>query len=237
MAVAGDDVILKYLELDQAILKAVNKILGGKGTQLEIMQFILSPAFDEMIYDLGLTETLKAYDVSLLKSSASQVKTLNKVIKVAEKQITISTTEEVLRQAKRFSAKGMNDASIKIFQDTLTNQIASGVARKDILLQMESIPLTTTQLQTNVHTAYSSINRSITAVAFEDQPEQKFFYEGGTIPTSSPQCEWLVNNQNPGGYTKAEIDAGISTPDGAISWQGRIPNFNCIHEWLPIELE
>ena len=77
----------------------------------------------------------------------------------------------------------------------------------------------------------------------------RYRYIGGVIPTSSDECRWLFGNQNPEGYTIDEIDAGIETPyvypeypslgelAGTVKkiyWQGRIPNFNCGHEWQAI---
>jgi hypothetical protein len=44
-----------------------------------------------------------------------------------------------------------------------------------------------------------------------------------------------MENQKPEGYTKAEIDAGIETPAGVIDWNGRIPNYSCLHSWMPID--
>ena len=116
----------------------------------------------------------------------------------------------------------------------IKNSIVSNQLTSETVANLTAkIPLTDAQIKTVVHTSFSNHSRNITAKAFEDEPEQRFEYVGGVIPTSSQECEWLMNNQNPNGYTKAEIDAGIQTPFGVIYWGGRDPNYNCLHQWLP----
>ena len=44
----------------------------------------------------------------------------------------------------------------------------------------------------------------------------------------------MLQNQRPEGYTLAEIQAGIKTPAGNVDFGGRIPNYNCLHEWEKI---
>jgi hypothetical protein len=89
-------------------------------------------------------------------------------------------------------------------------------------------------MNTVIDTSYFNHERSITAEIFSDKPEQRFKYVGDLIETSSPICRWLVKNQKPNGYTRAEIDKEIRTPKGLVNWFGRMPNFNCGHSWLPI---
>jgi hypothetical protein len=104
----------------------------------------------------------------------------------------------------------------------------------------------TANVGTVVHTSYMQYKKAVTADAFEGVPGQRYEYIGGILPTSSDECEWLITNQNPKGYTRDEIDAGIKTPfiyeygedkgkTKIINWAGRIPNYNCPHEWLPLD--
>jgi hypothetical protein len=103
------------------------------------------------------------------------------------------------------------------------------------------IKLTDAQFNAAVTTAYAETSRNATREAYKDDPNARFKYIGGILKSSSKQCEWLMIHQRKEGYTIAEIDAGIDTPyrdkNGdvlKIYWCGRVPNINCIHEWVYI---
>ena len=128
--------------------------------------------------------------------------------------------------------------------------IISGNSIQETIKNLEGIPLTDAQLGTVLNTSYSDFNRITTVEVYKDKPDQRFRYDGGVIPTSSDECRWLVDNQDPKGYTMKEIKAGIITPyvhkytdshgqfnagdPKVINENGRNPNYNCIHEWVAI---
>ena len=125
----------------------------------------------------------------------------------------------------------------KQFDSSFAKSVLRGDTINQTVVNLSEIPLTDTQMKTVLNTSYSDFSRTATKEIYKNEPEQKFSYEGGIIPTSSDQCAWLVTNQDPEGYTESEISAGIDTGSGVISWSGRQPNYNCGHIWTAIITE
>lgn len=222
--------LLPILEKANADFYGKVKILLDKMTKTEQLQFLQSQQMEQMLYDLGVSEYMKRYDSTLASQIATTLKGYSKFIAKDRAKIVVNNAN-LLKNSKILTAKGMVDSSIKTMKSSLLESVIFGTPFNETVKKLESIPLTTAQLKTFVNTAYADINRDTTAIAFAGDKETRFSYEGGLIPTSSDICTWLIENQKPEGYLMDEIIAGIKTPDGIIDWNGRIPNFNCIHFW------
>ena len=240
------DEIIKGMEgLDKKLINELLKLSGA--SKAKLLDFIASGEFDEFIASTGLNRLLtgntKEYDI-IFKQTLSKLQ----AAKLTGEALTrISTNAELI--------KGFQDRTVLGFYQSQTNRLKTHLASgliggenfRDVVLKFgqgivtEQNPIATWHFFTDanvgtvINTGYADFSRTMTADAFIDQPGQKFQYVGGTIPTSSEQCRWLIENQRPDGYTKEEIDAGISTPAGLIDFFGRSPNFNCIHSFEAID--
>lgn len=215
-------------------------LLFVQRTGITDIGLITASDFASITADLGIEEIVANYVSGLdpVKFAvANKIPTAN----------LIAQDFEIMKAARFEQLITKVNANITLFRSTIAEQLIGGLDRKTLagnlkLIQQGKLgagiglkPITDAQLNTAVHTATANFNRVVTAKAFEDKPEQRFEYVGGVIPTSSDTCRWLMNNQDPEGYTRDEIDAGIQTDDGVVNWFGRDPNFNCIHQWLPNE--
>jgi hypothetical protein len=132
---------------------------------------------------------------------------------------------------------GSAKAKASLLQSEMMKAAIRGDTINQTIKALQDIPLTDSQLGTVLNTAYSDISRTATVEIYKDKPDQRFKYvEGMSImsPTKSEICKWLILNQNPEGYTMAEIQLGIETPFGIVYETGREPNFNCTDRWVPI---
>jgi hypothetical protein len=127
------------------------------------------------------------------------------------------------------------------FKRMVFDMIDKGFTKEEFELRKAEIGLTDYQMNQALTTAQADVSRDTIRDAHKDDPNQRFKYIGGISENSSKQCKHLVLNQEPEGYTIAEIDAGIDTPyvdnEGnvlKIFWEGRVPNFNCRHQWVPL---
>lgn len=164
----------------------------------------------------------------------------------------ISRNVELIKNSHGRTVLGYAKANSELLRSKLIQSIINGVTARQTIKELEgqliseltNAPLTTAQIGVVINTSYADFSRATTRMTFENRPKQRFKYVGGVIPTSSDECRWLRENQNPRGYTRAEIDAGIETPftykrgenKGKIKqiwWWGRFPNYNCGHEWMP----
>jgi hypothetical protein len=194
----------------------------------------------------GLSKWLADYSRNYDKLFANQVGKIgiSKVNQVAGDIDIVKSNMDLIKASNDRTIVGYQTQATELVRSKLISSIADGISsRVTTTAILNENPLhTPSQVGTIVNTAYADFQRTATAQIFKDKPEQRFKYEDVLIPTSSCQCKWLVLNQRKEGYTKAEIDKGISTPctdskgnELKIYWYGRKPNFNCIHEWLPIE--
>ena len=163
----------------------------------------------------------------------------------AERIQIIKNNVDLIKNSNGRTVLGYAKANGDLLRTKLINSIINGTDAKQTIKELESIPLATHQLGAVISTSYADYTRTTTFQAFSDKPEQRFYYAGGIIPTSSEQCAWLVENQKPEGYTLAEIKKGIETPfiwhSGPFAGQhkiinenGRLPNYNCIHTFEPL---
>lgn len=216
----------KDLEAIQAkLINQVDEMLAAGRSKKEVAKFINEIDFDELLDELGATKAVTKY-----------VYGLDEIVNSFGKDINVSLLDDlqILQTKQTEYILGNLSNKIVLWQETMIGGLISGVKDKEILNSLQSIGLTDSQSGAVLQTSYYNFSRTTTATVFEDDPSQRFKYSGGIIPASSQQCKWLFKNQRKEGYTKQEIDNGIETPFGIINWRGRVPNWNCIHEWRPI---
>lgn len=215
----------------------IETILGENYNSKELARLLASGEFDAIVNELGITDIFAEYVESLdeLAVNMSYADTQNAALDL-----------EIMKRSEFDMLLGKAQSNIQYFKNKLLYSLYQENGSKDILDQLRNIPLTDTQLKTVVSTGYTEFSRTATAMAFEDDSEQRFKYVGGlNLKTGSEECNWLLQNQKKDGYTRAEIDKGIETPfvykSGSlmgqkkkIYWNGRVPNYNCDDRWLPI---
>lgn len=228
------DELQKLLDrVDRQVKAKLEKILA-KLTPKQRAALIQNPKLiDDLIKEINVEAIAKQYSVEFMSIAGLVVKDYSKIIDAVQKK-RVAIFIETLRDLKTEALRDFIIANKQQFKSKLVEMIIGGSNDKTIKEYFAKTPFTTAQVGTLINTAESDIRRATVMSAFEDKPEQKFEYVGGLIPTSSETCTWLYENQNPEGYTMDEIQAGIVTPYGIVDWNGRIPNYNCIHSWEPI---
>lgn len=184
------------------------------------------------IEKIGLGEFITSLDKDLKKIFVQKARKLSNLKYFEDKIERVSQVMERVINSNERTIVGYITANAENIKRQLYNSVVGGnTSRATIEAILDASPLhTRAQVGAVINTAYSDIERLTTKQIYEGE-DRRFIYTGGVIPTSSPQCEWLMNNQNPEGYTMQEINRGISTPYGIIDWFGRQPNYNCIHTW------
>lgn len=230
--------ILTQLEqLDKRVKDLIAQILGNNPTQEQMLAFLASDEFDKLIEEAGLTDIVAEYMRNFDIDFSNQIENFRDIDLKAQQIELISRNVEVIKNTNARTVLGYASANSELLRTKLINSIINGVDAQQTLKELETIPLTTAQLGSVISTSYADFSRSVTAQVFENKPEQRFRYVAG-IPASAPQkseiCRWLLENQKPEGYTRAEIDAGIVTSFGIVNWGGRLPNYNCTDQWMPI---
>jgi len=219
--------------------------LLAQGKSKEIIMSIVDKEIDNYIASLGINEIFKRYADELTIEALTTVQGIKKLAQTEAIIEAVGLSSEQLAATYRDTILGYFKANVEKLKSELLNGLLSGTPTKELTKRLQATftrvsdgtmhILTDGNINTVISTSYSNISRMATAKAFEDRKEQRFVYFGGVIPTSSDQCRWLMENQKPEGYTKAEIDAGIETPAGVIDWNGRTPNYNCLHQWMPVD--
>ena len=227
------DIFLKNLEeIKQRFLTRMTSMLSGEVDRTELARLVAELDLFRELQAEGFTDALDTF----LDDYDEQLQDLIELAEIQKVRDTFSTNRNLFEFFKTKDAEKLL-GSAKFYADDFQKQMVLGISEgkpfNEVTKQLENLPLTTAQVNAAVTTGYNDYGRSLTALTYADEPEQKFLYVGTIIPTSSKQCTWLLINQNMDGYTKAEIDEGIETPYGIINWQGRIPNFNCDDRFLP----
>jgi len=207
------------------LLKEIDELIASGQSKQDIVKFIDGVDFDALLVEMGSEKAVLKYIYSL-----------DEIVSSFKDQLSDKLLDnlEIIQQSQSDYVLGKLSNQAQLWKGTMLTSLTSEMNDKDVLKQLESIGLTDSQAGTVLQTSYYNFSRATTAIAYSDNPEQRFRYSGGVIPTSSKECEWLFKNQKKEGYTKAEIDAGIETPFGIINWNGRIPNYNCIHSFKAI---
>lgn len=219
--------------IDKRVKAKLEKLMQGL-TEKQRLALIQNPnLIDELLKDFNPDELAKFYQSELVGLAGKVMLDYSKQFNAAQ-TTKVKTFVNTLMDLKTESLRNFIQANKTQFKTKLVEMIINGSDAKAVTDFFAKTPFTTAQIGTLINTAESEIRRTTVLSAFENNPEQRYEYIGGVIPTSSDQCAWLYENQNPEGYTLDEIQAGIETPYGTIDWGGRIPNYNCIHSWEPI---
>lgn len=237
----NEEILKQIEEIDAKIVKLVNKLLKQNKPK-ELISAIIDKELDKYISELGIDKIAEQYATSLVTTGLTTLTTVAKKQATEEMINIIGMNLEPIAETYRDTILGYFKANTEKLKTELLNSLISGTPTSEITKNLQAKflrvsdetlhYLTDANINTVIQTSYSNVSRISTAKAFEEKPEQRFEYFGGVIETSSDQCRWLMENQNPEGYTKAEIDAGIETPFGTIDWFGRQPNYNCLHSWV-----
>jgi hypothetical protein len=241
-----DDIINIIQKVENDFVQRLLLISENKNKipKLELARLIAQLNFLEEMKNLGLVNAINSleqlYDNGIreLITLAESEKVLNtfRISGDIFDRMKMVNAEEILRSAGAWGDR------LKI---KLVESITMGLPIEQMRKSLLEIPLTSTQLNSAINTAYYDYIRTFTRVTFEDEPELRYVYYGEIFPTKTDECRWLLLNQNPEGYTRAEIDEGIETPfehkygdlRGEIKkiyWNGREPNINCNDKWIPL---
>jgi len=220
-------------KVDKQVKAKIEKILANL-TPEQRLAIIDNPAIiDDLLKDIDVNQLAKYYFVEFSKMASGIIKDYSLEIAEAQKQ-KVNIFVNKLLELKTDTLRQFMESNKVQFKNKIIELIINGSDRKVIKEYFAKTPFTNAQIGTLINTAESDIRRTTVLSAYEDRPGMRFRYEGGLIPTSSDTCTWLIENQNPEGYTLEEIQAGIQTSDGIVDWGGRVPNYNCIHRWEPI---
>ena len=220
-------------ELDDLVRQLSERIKKGGFSRVELAQIVAQVDFLEELNNLGFEEIVNKYFNGYDDVLAG-------IIKTAEQQgvrfagVNLDALMSIKELDKKYLLKSASAWSTQYESALVKSLIRGDTITQTVKSLVTEVPLTTPQLSTVLNTQYADFNRTATREIYSDEPEQRFQYVGGVIPTSSQQCAWLMANQRKDGYTADEISTGIETPFGIINWRGRDPNFNCIHAWEPI---
>lgn len=248
--------ILSQLEqLDARLIEAIKRILDRNPSNEQLLQFLATEQFDDLINELGLEKIVSDYVSGFDTSFKQDIANFGRIDLTAQEIQRIENNINIIKNSNGRTVLGYAKANSDLLRVKLINSIINGETARTTVKELEgklisdltNTPLSTSQIGSVISTSYADFSRSTTAQVFKNKPEQRFYYEGGILPTSSDECQWLMQNQKSEGYTKAEIDAGIETPfthtsgplrgqKKMIYWTGRQPNYNCIHQWMPVEL-
>jgi len=222
-----NETFIKELEkIEAQITKEISNIISqSKGTTLDRMTLVEEYNIDKRMTELGFGTAALIY----VESFDSMV-----IGSPFVKKISLDFVSEVNLIQKNMIEYLINEQ--KKYHSLLTMQIEnglmSGLKSKDIIKSLGDIPLSSAQINTEVNTAYANQSRNITREAFKDDKEQRFEYVGPVDGVTSDPCLYAMENQSPEGHTMAEINGGIF-PE--VNWGGRIPSFNCRHEFYPVD--
>lgn len=203
----------------------------------EFKLFISSEQPYELLRSLGVDEVIE-----------ERLAMLDDVLLIYKDKYTVEVLDglEILQGMDNKAILGRYETMLESFNSKLYSSIIQGVTFQETKDSLIAEGYTNSHAGTLLQTKYYDFSRTATFKAFENNPDQKFEYEGGIIPTSSDECKWFMMNQKKEGYTFAEIAKGIKTPfihtSGKLKGQtkiinqfGRNPNFNCIHKWTAID--
>jgi len=235
----GDDELIEKLTLLAAQFKIkLKKVLDNMESQnishLEMASTMAEINFFKELQVDGLNLDIKQF----LHSYNSQITDL---MDIADKQglskaISINANAfDIIKNMDAETLLGKAFDFSNLLKKGLVDGLIGGKPIPKILKDLEPINLTNTQLNTVVHTAYDDFGRTVTALAYQDEPNQKFLYgEGRELgdPTSRATCQAALLAQlesYPDGVTRAQVDEGIYPEIDFIRGGG----YNCSHRFYP----
>lgn len=201
--------------------------LARIASEIDFFEELRSHGFEKLV-DKYFSNYNKEIFAVINEAKNQGVRDLTNVNLQALESIATFDKEYLLGRAKSWASE---------WQSELIKSVIRGDTIQQTINNLDGIPLTDSQVTTTLNTAYSDISRTATVEVYKDKPEQRFKYVAGmdiNSPTKSDICKWLLTNQNPEGYTMAEIKAGIVTPFGLVNESGRVENWNCQDYWSPI---
>ena len=184
------------------------------------------------LQDIGLTADLKEF-VSSYNTSIKEVLTDN-----ASLHSVLSQNAETLDIIKNLDVETLLGKAFdfsNLVKKALVDGLVGGKSIPAIMKDLEAVNLSNTQLNTVIHTAYDNFGRTVTALAYQDNPEQKFLYGEGRVlgdPTSRATCQAALLSQlenYPDGVTRAQVDEGVYPEIDFIEGGG----YNCSHRFYP----
>ena len=241
-------------ELETLLKELTNRLTGAGLTKVQLAQIAAEVDFFQELKSFGFEDLVNKYFNGYDKIITQRIKeaadrgvagALNVNVDVLL-QIKDLETEHLLKRADAWSTQ---------YKSELFKSLIRGDTVPEIINNLRGVELTDVQLGTVINTQLSEFSRTATKEVYKNEPTQRFRYTGrggsgtGLKPTSSEECIWMIKEQNPEGYTMAEIEAGIETPyiypnweslgelAGTVKkiyWQGRVPHWNCGHEWRAI---
>lgn len=231
-------------KIDQQITKTVEKLLK-EGKSVDIILAIVNKDLDKYINALGVERLAQEYATSLLTEGLTTVKGFKKLAATEEIINAVGQNLQPLVETYKDTILGYFTANTKRLEVELLNGLLSGTPTAEITKNLQANftrvsdqtyhILTDANINSVIQTSYSNINRVSIANTFKDNPEQKFVYIGPRDDKNSDACASILDNQDPAGYTKEEIDKGIDLGGGVVNWQGRVPNYGCRHFWTVAE--
>ncbi len=233
------------MDLDEDVR---NKLffLISRSSRSNLINTLAGNNLDTFINGLGLGKISEAYTELLMENFEGKMKSFSKVNLTAERIQMISTNMNSIINTNERRLVGYFSAETENIRTSIVNSVIGGETFPATVRSLkEKTGYNNQQIGTIINTSYSDVGRTTTRLAFIEDPDQLFECEGGIIPASSDECKWLYKEQKKEGYTMKAIDAGIDTPytytygnlkgqTKKIYWGGRFPNYNCIHEWLPL---
>ena len=236
-------------EIETLLKELTNLLKRGNLTKVQLAQIAAEIDFFGVLKGLGFEDLVNKYYNGydkiiadrLREAQALGVRNLVSVNLESLQLLKDLDTAYLLKRAEAWSYQYKAEILKSLIRGDTVKQTVANLAT--------TVPLTDAQLGTVVNTQLYEFSRAATREVYRNEPDMRYRYIGGVIPTSSDECRWLFENQDEAGYTRDEIDAGIETPyvypaypslgelAGTVKkiyWQGRIPNFNCGHEWQAI---
>lgn len=116
-------------------------------------------------------------------------------------------------------------------QSQVMSQVIFGKKPDIKKIQKELSPKLAANLKTELTTAVSSFNRSVTFAKAEELGIDRFRYSGPNDNKTREFCKGLLKKK-PAIYTKAEIEAMDNDQGLPVSTHGG--GYNCRHSWIPI---
>lgn len=220
-------------EVEATIRKRIEKLLNGL-TKKQRLEIINNPdLLDKLLQDIDPDKIAQYYQIGLTQTAGTIIKSYAEQLTKQQKQ-KVGFFVDNLVKLKTKTLRNFIISNKDNFKTKIIEFAINGSRGEVIKNYFEKTPFTNSQIGTLLNTAESDIRRTTIISGYEDRKDQRFRYEGGVIPTSSDTCAWLMDNQDPEGYTMDEIQAGIETPYGIVDAGGRVPNYNCLHVWEPI---
>ena len=246
-------------KIESDLIKRIEIALKrGYFTDVELSQILSELDFYQELNNLGYSTKLEKYfenfDQILLDiNKQAQARGLAGITGVAARDL------DTLINVKASELLGKANQYALQLRSKLAENIIAGTPVKQIVESLKQIPLKDYQLTVAVNSGIAEFERTATAKAFEESPEQRFLLYGPLDDRTRASCQAVLEYQDKKGYTKKEIDEGAATKlvkehaeEFAVNKKGDIipsaleqaleneysfhgcGGFNCRHRWRPL---